>query len=290
MGEVSLWRPSPDRFTRVLRNALDEGIGTAWSARDETRLDDGSAVEVKDQAAQVLRDILTEVDIPEGCRLVLGRHLLDLGEGDVTPCRRPTAQKLHGEDTVDGLGVDRSRSPSGRSTRHTGWTVVDIGTHYGSYARLLSKLVGPAGSVLAFVANPETAAGLRRRVAKLRNVAVVNAALAEWTGQLELAQGFGGHSATWSIEPVAAGAATVTVPALTLDAALKGREVNLIKIDDEGGELRVLQGATSALKGRPVLPIEVHSHDLRRAVNDRLEPLGYRVTDLDGGHVLATAA
>lgn len=92
------------------------------------------------------------------------------------------------------------------------------------------------------------------------------------------------------MEPVAVGAATVTVPGSTLDAALAGQQVNLIKIDVEGAELRVLKGARNALRSRPVVVTEIHSDELRRTVMDYLEDVGYCVREIDVGHLLATRA
>lgn len=51
----------------------------------------------------------------------------------------------------------------------------------------------------------------------------------------------------------------IPVPVVTLDTELAGTEVALMKIDCEGYELKILQGASEVLRrDRPVLLIEVH--------------------------------
>ena len=164
---------------------------------------------------------------------------------------------------------------------------VDVGAHYGSYSKLLADLVGPSGKVTAFEANPTTAAGLVKRVAGRPNVSVVHSAVAEERGTLALRRGFGGRSATWSLEGGTADDGMIQVPTCTLDEALGADAVDFIKIDVEGAEMRVLAGATDVLKRRPVLVIEVHSEDLKVAVRRHLEGLDYTVVEIDQAHVQA---
>jgi hypothetical protein len=51
---------------------------------------------------------------------------------------------------------------------------------------------------------------------------------------------------------------------------------DLLKIDVEGAEAGVLQGAAEVLRRRPHLVIETHGHAVERACVDVLAPLGYR--------------
>ena len=79
---------------------------------------------------------------------------------------------------------------------------------------------------------------------------------------------------------------TVDVPCTTLDLALQEcglDHVDLMKIDAEGHERAVLQGATAALGRTKRLVIEVHrNHDeQKRWVESFLSPLGFRVVDSD---------
>lgn len=68
----------------------------------------------------------------------------------------------------------------------------------------------------------------------------------------------------------------------TLDELLEQGTIerpDLIKMDIEGSELAVLQGATRLLaEHRPSLIIETHTADLERGVGDLLIAAGYRVT------------
>lgn len=170
-----------------------------------------------------------------------------------------------------------------------GWHVVDVGAHHGTYTRLLSALVGPGGSVLALEAHPATASALGRRAASLGNVEVLQAAAAERDGTVALCQAIDGPSARWTTEADAPSTSTLTVAATTLDTALAGRRVDLLKIDVEGAEMRVLDGAEAVLAGRPLVVVEVHSEELRRTVTERFARLGYAVEQLDDGHLLAAS-
>jgi hypothetical protein len=71
---------------------------------------------------------------------------------------------------------------------------------------------------------------------------------------------------------------------VTLDGALGGRPVDAIKMDVEGAEGLVLDGAEAALAGRPTLFAEFAPASLSAvsgttaaAFLDRLERLGYRL-------------
>lgn len=52
----------------------------------------------------------------------------------------------------------------------SGWICVDVGANVGVITQLLAKLVGKAGVVFAFEANPDNAQILRTNVNKLRQV------------------------------------------------------------------------------------------------------------------------
>ncbi len=78
---------------------------------------------------------------------------------------------------------------------------------------------------------------------------------------------------------------TIQVACTTLDTfAGKYPPPDFIKIDVEGEEARVLQGARNLLQHkRPIICCEVHSTDLARQVQDIMTGYGYHLTSLDGG-------
>ena len=63
----------------------------------------------------------------------------------------------------------------------------------------------------------------------------------------------------------------------TLDALSQGRNVGMVKIDVEGGEMEVLRGATRVLsEDRPHLFIECSTRAVRDGFTAYLKPFGYR--------------
>ena len=144
-----------------------------------------------------------------------------------------------------------------------GSCALDIGAHIGYYTLLLSKLVGSRGKVIAFEPLPENFDVLEENI-QLNlgcHVEAVNKAVFESSSQLEL--GFTTDSpfpgtASLFAEP---GLPLVRVDAVSLDDFLHDRNerIDFIKIDVEGAEEQVLQGARRTIeRDHPTLIIEVH--------------------------------
>jgi hypothetical protein len=76
-----------------------------------------------------------------------------------------------------------------------------------------------------------------------------------------------------------------TPPIVTIDQYVREKRidrVDVLKVDVDGPELDVLDGATAVLNDlHPAVCVEVHSHDLLRGTLERLERAGYacRVVD-----------
>jgi FkbM family methyltransferase len=139
---------------------------------------------------------------------------------------------------------------------------VDVGSNIGQMALFAARLVGPGGAVFAFEPAAETFAILQSNIAMngLRNVTAVNAALGRARGTA-LLQGVPGNRGAASLRPQVSGesaeSAGAPVQVEQLDGFLAARGVagvKMVKVDVEGFELEVLQGA-SALLGRPSPPI-----------------------------------
>ena len=160
-----------------------------------------------------------------------------------------------------------------------GGTAFDVGAHLGEYAVGLSRRVGPGGHVVAFEANPVTAAQLREvvRVNGLDNARVEAVALGEHEGEVEMALAGAGHAPGQSLlaSPTATGD-RCTVPMTSLDAFVlaTGLQPDLVKIDVEGFELHVLAGARHVLEtASPIVCVEVHPA--------RLQSIGRSAEDVD---------
>jgi FkbM family methyltransferase len=147
-----------------------------------------------------------------------------------------------------------------------GMTVVDVGAHHGLYTLLAAKCVGRRGKVIAFEPSHRERRRLFRhiRLNGCRNVIVEACALGNQAGEANLFMAEGAQDWCNSLRPPAANQQTAAsrVAVERLDDALwrlRVDAVDLIKLDAEGAELSVLQGAGEFLRGasRPVILAEV---------------------------------
>jgi FkbM family methyltransferase len=190
-----------------------------------------------------------------------------------------------------------------RSCVRPGMTVIDVGANVGQMTLELAVLVGAAGKVVSIEPGRGNLALLRRHVSgngMQDRVEIVEAACAEaHGGEVDfyvagdtLASVGSGHSlaGTDAIQRGAPGIAVhvarcakVSVDGL---CAERGLTPSMIKIDVEGGELRVLAGAKQTLAtARPLVLVGFHpfafadalaaSNELRRA----LDEVGYQLED-----------
>jgi len=162
-----------------------------------------------------------------------------------------------------------------------GMNVLDIGAHHGFYTLLASQKVSPTGRVVAFEPSPREYRKLLRhlRLNGCDNVRARNCALGSREGKAELFLVEGRETGCNSLRPPNAGEPTKTVPASvsTLDSCLKQEkvdQVDFIKLDVEGAEMEVLQGAEELLARlpRPVFLCEVQ--------DVRCRPWGYEAREI----------
>jgi FkbM family methyltransferase len=158
-----------------------------------------------------------------------------------------------------------------------GDVAVDVGANIGFFTVLASKLVGPTGHVVAFEPGADNLARLRANLAfnNCTNVTIVEKAVMNQVGEVEffINSGNAGGNALWDIgdwpgyiaengTPV-----RVVVPATTLDAEWERLQLpapKVIKIDTEGADQRVLEGASNLLaRQRPrFVIVELHEFGL----------------------------
>jgi FkbM family methyltransferase len=157
--------------------------------------------------------------------------------------------------------------------------VIDVGANVGHYTARLSKLVGPAGRVIAFEPVPRTFELLTANARQFphSNVTLMNVALldAASIAAMEVPSGEGGaYLAHLSRRDTG-----LNVLCLRLDALALPHPVSLVKIDAEGHEPAVLCGMTSLLKrDRPALIVEAGSAQSA----EFLIGLGYKMERLPG--------
>jgi FkbM family methyltransferase len=147
-----------------------------------------------------------------------------------------------------------------------GMTVVDVGAHHGLYTLLAAKCVGRRGKVIAFEPSRRERRRLLRhvRVNGCWNVIVEGCALGDQAGDANLFMVEGAQDWCNSLRPPAVNGQTETrrVSVERLDDALwrlRVDAVDFVKLDAEGAELSVLQGAGELLRAasRPVILAEV---------------------------------
>jgi FkbM family methyltransferase len=148
-----------------------------------------------------------------------------------------------------------------------GDTVVDVGANIGWNAIRAARLAGPRGRVVAVEPTPDTLAVLRRNVAAsgLRSVMVEPVAAGRVAGECDFFVR-GGVSAVNSLFPESRYARVtdvLRVPVVRLDDLVEG-QVAVVKIDVEGAELDVLEGAPRLLAAPGVVLIVEWDPTLQR--------------------------
>jgi FkbM family methyltransferase len=162
-----------------------------------------------------------------------------------------------------------------------GAVTVDVGAHCGLYTRKLARL---SSRVHAFEPTHRMAELLRRTSAS--NVSVHEIALSDQTGNAELFVPQGDQDLVYglaSLEPKLASSneriVSVNVPTVRLDAIVH-QDVAFVKIDVEGHELNVLNGAVELLEhSQPVFLVEAEDRlrsEATRSIFEFFENKCYR--------------
>ena len=178
-----------------------------------------------------------------------------------------------------------------------GDTTLDIGANIGQMTTLMSHRAGPRGKVISFDPHPQVFKVLSENVQRLESnpanapVELHNLALSDREGeaQLDLGSGWAQNNGLARLaDPNAATAANTAnflkVTVTTLDRLIgPTQKIAFCKLDVEGHEMKVLQGATALLEQhriRDILfedlgpyPSEVQEHIVAR---------GYTLFALDG--------
>jgi FkbM family methyltransferase len=172
-----------------------------------------------------------------------------------------------------------------------GATVLDLGAHIGLFSVQLARSVGPSGRVISFEPAPHTAAVLRQTIrcnGLASVVSVRQVALSGRRGEVELFETGDECSNASSLVRTDRTRDAVRVVATTLDDLVDDERltVAVVKMDIEGAELAVLEGAPVLLSHqRPAMTIEIHPLELRasrrdpREVFDVLVDHGYAPTE-----------
>jgi FkbM family methyltransferase len=138
--------------------------------------------------------------------------------------------------------------------------VVDVGANIGLHTLTLSRLVGAGGAVIAIEPQPHVRAKLQQTldVNKVTNVELHAVAVGNTEGAITLGWDDDFETNQGGASLYSAGnAGRVEVPLTTVAKIVGVQTVALIKIDVEGHEFSVLQGAESVIiRDRPLLLFE----------------------------------
>lgn len=164
-----------------------------------------------------------------------------------------------------------------------GMVFYDVGAHIGFFSLLAARLVGREGKVFSFEAAPENVNRLMENARRngFEQITIVPAAVWKECRQLRFQRASDDSSRNTGrvVLTQAAAPELIEVEAVTLDHfAQQHLFPQVIKIDVEGAEVEVLEGAQKILAAEPpVLLCEVHSAESAIRVQQLLDVQGYRV-------------
>ena len=173
-----------------------------------------------------------------------------------------------------------------------GDTVIDAGANWGVHTLYLAKLVGGSGHVHAFEPHPIVVDELRWHVSQnsMNQVTIHPCALFDREDSLHFELGANSKTSHLVNSSERSDNHQVMVPAKPLDSIVEAIELSslrLMKIDVEGAEAALLQGATKTIANhRPHLIVELHSPEQDLLVAQKLSDWGYVIQRVDGPEIL----
>jgi FkbM family methyltransferase len=144
-----------------------------------------------------------------------------------------------------------------------GQVFVDVGANYGYYSMLLR---GNFGKIYAFEPISSIFKGLESSLEKFDNTECIRKAVSNVNGQLVELSYHGNHG---------------FAETLTLASFFPNTKIDLIKVDVEGEEWKVLEGAEQILKRIKSWVIELHDPSRKGELESWLISRGYSVRWLD---------
>jgi len=175
-----------------------------------------------------------------------------------------------------------------------GHVAIDVGANFGEWAMPMATAVGPKGRVFAFEPVPHLAEGLEKsfRINGLWQAQVVKKALCNSNGETKMNydEGHSGKSSLIGSHDPDNRTRKLTVQTVTLDNFVDAEgldRLDFVKIDVEGCEAMVLEGATDTL-GRlcPALILEagLETPSDREKISEILMSAGYDMGGINLEH------
>lgn len=185
-------------------------------------------------------------------------------------------EKVRGTGTFYELDLLEKISevlPAGRQT------AIDVGANLGNHTLYLAGHLGldviaiePESFNVELLRKNISANGLSEAVDVLPYAAMANG------GNVQLRQSIQGNRGTFTAHVSSEG-----IEAIVLDDIQRDRSIGLIKIDVEGAEIEVLEGARRLIKAHnPIIVIEAHTSDDRRAISEFFASMEYEPAAIAG--------
>jgi FkbM family methyltransferase len=229
----------------------------------------------------ISRETLLGRALRHALRWIPSRAVLTVRQGVNSGCKWISGSSVHG----CWLGsYELEKQSVVKTYTKPGMTAFDLGANAGFFTLMFSRLVGAAGNVWAFEPLAENVHMLRQHIQlnHLRNVTIVQAAISSASGlaPFEKAKSNAMGRVTTNAN------SNYRVPTLTLDQIIAdgGSPMpDIVKVDVEGAEAAVLEGAEGLLRsGHAIWLIALDEDTTRDWCVDRLDRAGYRLSTLRG--------
>lgn len=156
--------------------------------------------------------------------------------------------------------------------------VVDVGANVGANSVVLALQLGV--EIWAFEPEPENFRRLEGNVAlnDLQNIRIIQSAVSAVNGVSQIRPG---PDSNPGLAALSDDSDYSKVSLVTLDSVFRMRRVSMLKIDVEGHELGVLEGAKNVLiRDKPLIFVELLTEENFLTVNSYLNQFGYQGKDL----------
>jgi FkbM family methyltransferase len=155
---------------------------------------------------------------------------------------------------------------------------IDVGANMGFFSAIASELVGKMGNVFSIEANPSILEILKSNTPNL-NATIINSAVGNRCGTTEFYVTDDTVNSGIAQSPFVKNNQKITIPILTLDKLMEDKtfpdnRANFIKIDVQGDEVAVLEGAKKLINCNDRLCILVEW------APGWMEMAGYKLNDL----------
>jgi FkbM family methyltransferase len=156
-----------------------------------------------------------------------------------------------------------------------GEQLMDVGGFLGYYTLLMALAAGPKGRVIVFEPNPKSASIIKKMLGLntqyLSSVTLFEQAVSDRNGAAEFVLSQSGSQ--FGTQQECETSVEVDVTTLDSTASKEHLRPSLIKIDVEGYELKVLQGAKEVLRNCRSVCLEVHPRKMEMATSHTVDDL-----------------